>query len=473
MKHLIAFIVFGLVCSVLADSLAKVDEKIWENFRQNEYTNVLVTFKKSNIKAAFERFHSMKLTTKGARRSVQYAILKDHADVVQRDVISMLKNVASDGKKHEIFQLYITNELIVRSVDKITVEKLSHHTDVESLRAERFIQLDDIVEEKNITAEIPLQWGVENVNAEAVWNTGNRGQNAVVGIIDSGARHTHSFLRDNYRGNVDGVINHNYNWLAPTGNHQAPLDTSGHGTHVTGSAVGSNGIGVAPGARWFACRGCATNACSDFDLMQCGHFMLCPWNLIGDVPDCNRAPDVVNNSWGGGRNDPFYDAIINAWFNADIVPLFSAGNSGPLCSTLLSPGDRPNAIAIASIAVNNQRSGFSSVGPDNQLRVNPLVAAPGTSVPSASHLDDVNLRTLSGTSMSAPHVSGVIAMLFSRNRALTVPQVREALIRGAVPHVSPFAPVCGGIPETVLPNNHVGYGRIDALNAVNSIHPGI
>ncbi len=469
MRYLIAHIAFGLIYLVFADSIARVDEKIWKNLEDDGTTNVLVTFRKANTKAAFERFHALKLITKAARRIVQRAIFQEHADVVQSEVIDQLNKAASNGAKHQIAQLWITNELIVRNVKKVTVEKLSQHPDVESLQAEWFILLDDIVEEEHVSANntLNLQWGVENVNAEAVWNTGNRGENAVIGVIDTGARVTHTSIRDTYRGNSEGV-NHNYNWFSPTGNLAAPIDTDGHGTHVIGSVAGTGGVGVAPGAKWITCRGCATASCSNFDLLQCGHWMICPWNLNSDVPDCSRAPDVVNNSWGGGRNDPWYDAIINAWLNAGIVPIFSGGNSGPLCSTLLSPGDRPGTIAVASIASTNQRSGFSSNGPTNDARTNPLIAAPGTSVVSASHLDDVSLRTLSGTSMAAPHVAGVVALLFSRRPAISVPQVEQALRLGAVPHAV-TGTVCGGIPENVFPNHHVGYGRINALNAVNSI----
>lgn len=70
--------------------------------------------------------------------------------------------------------------------------------------------------------------------------------------------------------------------------------------------------------------------------------------------------------------------------------------------------------------------------------------------------------------MAAPHVAGVVALLFTRNPAITVPQVEEALRRGGVPHAT-TGTTCSGIPENVFPNHHVGYGRINALNAVNSI----
>lgn len=437
MKYHIAFVVLGLACAVLAQSVARVEEKIWKNLEESETTNVKVSFRKANTKAAFERFNSLKLTTRDAKLNTQYAILKDHADIVQADVTSILNKARSYGKRHEIAQLWISNELIVRNVDKEVVEILRDHPDVESLEAEWFIQLEDVMEEPYVAPRsnnsILNQWGVVNVNALQVWAAGNTGVGSVVGVIDTGARATHVALRYTYRGNDPGQ-NHNYNWFAPTGQAAVPSDTNGHGTHVIGSASGTEGIGVAPGSRWITCRGCATASCSNFDLTQCGNWMACPTNTAGGAADCTRAPNVVNNSWGGGGNNPWYDAIITAWRNAQITPIFSAGNSGPGCSTLLSPGDRPLAVGIGSITSTNIRSGFSSNGPTVDGRRNPHIAAPGTSVASASHLDDTSLRTLSGTSMAAPHASGVVALLVASNRQITVPQVIAALQQGGVPH---------------------------------------
>jgi subtilisin family serine protease len=475
MKYLIAFVVFGLACSVLADSFARVDEKIWENLQDAETTNVLITFKNANVKAANERIASLRLASKAARRDTQHAILKDHADVVQADVTAMLNKAASTGKKHYLGQLWISNELIVRDVDMETVEKLRSHPDVESLQAEWFIQLDDVVEEESVPLvrsnnSILLQWGVENIYSHLAWAQGYRGQGAVVGITDTGVRATHVTLRYNYRGNQPGQT-HNYNWFAPTGLAPTPSDTNGHGTHVAGSACGTDGVGVAPDSYHIHCRGCATASCSNFDLLSCGNFMACPTNVGGTAPNCAMAPDVCNNSWGGGGNNPWYDGIINAWITAGVAPVFSAGNSGTAgggCSNLLSPGDRPGAFSIGSTQANGQRSGFSSNGPTVDGRRNPLIAAPGTSIPSSSHLDDVNLRVLSGTSMAAPHISGVVALLMSRNPNLSVAQVENAIRAGGRLH-APVGVTCGGLPDGVLPNNHVGYGLVHAVNAINSV----
>jgi len=180
MKYLITFVLFGLACSVLAD-FARVEEKIWENLQDAETTNVLVTFRKANVKAANERIASLRLTSRDAIAVTQHSILKDHADIVQADVTAMLNKAVSNGKSHEIAQLWITNELIVRNVDKDIVEKLRSHPDVESLQAEWFIQLEDVMEEETAPRDnntILLQWGVQNTNAPAVWQTGTNGAGA-------------------------------------------------------------------------------------------------------------------------------------------------------------------------------------------------------------------------------------------------------------------------------------------------------
>lgn len=116
------------------------------------------------------------------------------------------------------------------------------------------------------------------------------------------------------------------------------------------------------------------------------------------------APDLVNNSWGGGQNNAFYNAVITAWRNAGIVPIFAAGNSGPNCGTVNSPGDQPGALSVASIMENQQISQFSSVGPGPGVSQKPEIAAPGSNVVSASHLTDTGLRSLSGTRYLYEHM---------------------------------------------------------------------
>ena len=93
------------------------------------------------------------------------------------------------------------------------------------------------------------------------------------------------------------------------------------------------GIGVAPGAKWMACKGCASFSCAQAGLISCGQFMICPTKADGTMADCGKSPHLVSNSWGGGQGRPMYHEVIAAWKAAGIIPLFSNGNSGPSCGS--------------------------------------------------------------------------------------------------------------------------------------------
>jgi subtilisin family serine protease len=461
MKFQIALVLVGLACSALA-APATIEPQILKNLEKASTTNVLVTFRKSNTEAALARFDSLALSSRNAKLNSLYAILKDHADTVQSDVMAMLEKTRST-KNHDVRQLWISAELIVRDADKQTIEALSSHPDVESLVAEKFFPLEPVEFKELSPSEITpfAQWGVDAIRAENLWNQGNRGQGAVVANIDTGVRYTHIALNSNYRGTVTG--SNDYAWYAPTGKTAAPSDGNGHGTHTMGTIAGTaNGIGVAPGATWIACRGCSTSSCSSFDLSECGNWVACPTTTSGGSPDCTKAPNVSSNSWGGGQGDSWYDNIIAAWRRVNIAPLFSAGNSGPTCGSANSPSDRSGAIAIGSTTSTEELSSFSSVGPTVDGRMKPDVSAPGSAVISASSSSDTGYATMSGTSMACPHAAGLSALLFNTRPNLTVDQLKTALISGAQ-RINSSGRTCSGVPDTTYPNHHSGAGRIDAV----------
>ncbi|WP_346742770.1 S8 family serine peptidase [Spongiactinospora sp. TRM90649] len=100
------------------------------------------------------------------------------------------------------------------------------------------------------TKAAAAEWNIDRINAPRVWNElGSRGEGIVIGVIDTGADFEHPDLAGQYRGRrADGRVEHDYNWFGRLAEcPSAPCDSGVHGTHVTGTIVGGNGIGSLPG----------------------------------------------------------------------------------------------------------------------------------------------------------------------------------------------------------------------------------
>jgi len=185
----------------------------------------------------------------------------------------------------------------------------------------------------------------------------------------------------------------------------------------------------------------------------------------GSNSDCSKAPHVSSNSWSSslGGQDWFDDAIAGMKA-AGVIPVWSAGNNGPSCGTIGSPGDR-DVIAVAATNFDDLIAGFSSRGPavvgtDNK----PEISAPGVEVLSSWNSGDTAYSYLSGTSMSCPHVSGGIALLISGNPQLDgdYEAVKKVITENAKKEaVSGGGQTCNAIPDSQFPNHVLGYGRLD------------
>jgi hypothetical protein len=328
----------------------------------------------------------------------------------------------------------------------------------------------------------PICWNIRAIRADRVWHElGVTGQGVPVATIDTGAFFTHQALVGNYRGaRGAGVFDHNYNWFDPRGNQVAPIDQIGHGTHVLGTFVGAgNGtsaqpsIGVAPGARWIAAQGCTTQSCAESDLIAAAQWLLAPTDLAGNNPRPDLRPMVVNNSWAGPGGDTWYRGYIAAWHAAGIFPVFAAGNASAsqaaVCGSVGSPSDDPAAVAVGAVDADGAIASFSLRGPARNGQVKPDLAAPGTYRSGQSGIYSAYAgrsdlyQSLQGTSMAAPHVAGVVALIWSANPALIGDfDATYAILTGTAQPIPDMR--CDAQPTT--PNNVYGYGRLDAFAAV-------
>lgn len=308
-------------------------------------------------------------------------------------------------------------------------------------------------------------WNVSLIGADRVWSElGVTGAGVVVGSSDSGVDGRHPALAAGFRGGADS-------WYDPWEHTRTPGDRGGHGTHTVGSAVGRNGIGVAPGAQWVGCVNLERNLGSPAHYLDCLQFMLAPFPAGGDPftdGRPQRAPDVLTNSWGcppiEGCDPGALRPATAALAAAGILVVAAAGNTGPYCGSVADPpAPYQDVLTVGAVDRARQLTRFSSRGPAAGGLAKPDLVAPGAGVPSA--FPGGSYATLDGTSMATPQVAGVVALMWSANPALVgdLARTRRILLDTAGPAgVPPGADRCGGDRDLV------GAGLVDAYAAVRA-----
>jgi subtilisin family serine protease len=346
-----------------------------------------------------------------------------------------------------------------------------------------------------------VEWGIDQIKANQVWELGFQGQGITVGGQDTGYDWDHPALKKQYRGYQDGQVRHDYHWhdaireLSPVHNDpndleennpcgfdaQEPCDDGFHGTHTIGIAVGDDGlgnrIGVAPQARWIGCRNMDRGYGYPSSYLECFDWLLAPRDLHGRNPDPGLAPHVINNSWScpsiegcNAQNWAMLEEAVEALRAAGIVVVVSAGNQGPNCQTAVNaPARFEGSFSIGAIGPDGWAARFTSRGPiptDDGLLLKPNVVAPGVNIRSA--IPGEGYRNLNGTSMSGPMVAGTVALLLSANPALAgqVDRIEQIIEETAVPVKS--GQDCEDYPGGDHPNAVYGYGQVDALRAVQA-----
>ncbi len=394
----------------------------------------------------------------------------------------LLDELARAGVVHRPY--WIAN-LVWAKGDAGVVASIASRPDVTGIAANPRVAGERARAEDAGAAPSAVEWNLTQVNAPALWALGYTGQGAVIAGQDTGYAWTHAAIQGKYRG-WDGVTaDHAYNWhdaIHSGGggcgvNTTAPCDDSQHGTHTMGTMVGDDGganqIGMAPGARWIGCRNMDVGNGTPATYTECWQWFLAPTDLSNQNPDPAKAPDVISNSWGCPPSEGC-DAVASEAMRlvvesvraAGIVPVASAGNSGSSCSTVSTPAAIYDAtFTVGSTTNTDAASSFSSRGPvtvDGSNRMKPDIAAPGSGV--RSSIPGGGYASFSGTSMAAPHVAGLVALLLSIDPALAGDVDRiEQIIRSSAFHPTAVSQVCGGVDTNVFPNNTFGAGRIDAL----------
>jgi hypothetical protein len=434
---------------------------------------------------------------KNAKAQFVYDQLTAHAARSQEQAIAILRQTDLSANS-----LFLVNAIAIRDLDLATARKLAALPEVTGISMDPWVYFDEPMNESTIGERNAIEWGVERIQAPAVWAMGYTGQGITVGGADTGYEWFHPAIKNKYRGydEVMDVANHNYHWhdaiheLSPLNNDSlpdpsnnpcgldspVPCDDHNHGTHTMGTMVGDddmgNQIGVAPNAKWVACRNMERGWGKPSSYLECMQWFLAPTDIAGENADPAMAPHVINNSWycaveEGCTDLSIHNLLRDAVFNlklSGVVVIVSNGNFGPACETTYGPPAYfQESYSIGSFRFNDTISGFSSRGPvtiDSSFIVKPNVVAPGSNVRSC--IRNGGYANFSGTSMAGPHAVGLVALILSARPDLAgdVEAIENILTLTALPTVG--LTDCSDNNGMDYPNNTYGYGRIDAMLAI-------
>ncbi len=244
----------------------------------------------------------------------------------------------------------------------------------------------------------------------------NAGVGVHVYVVDTGLRATHVDFAGrvgtgrNFAPNTNGGLGCQlFGFNCPTPDPTNTNDCQGHGTHVSGTAMGTTyGIAkqsVVHPVRVFSCSGSTATS-----------------TIIAGIDwiTANRVlPAVANLSLGGGASTSM-DNALTAMINAGVVAVVAAGNDNAnACS--YSPARVPAAITVGATTSTDARASYSNYGSCLDI------FAPGSNVVSASYQSDTGTATMSGTSMASPLVAGVVARYLVGSPSATAAQASSAL----------------------------------------------
>jgi len=308
-------------------------------------------------------------------------------------------------------------------------------------------------------------WGMHNtgqsggtpgadIKAPEAWDHTTGSSGVLVAVIDTGVDYNHPDLADNIWTNPgeipgDGIDNdgngyvddvHGINAITAGGD---PVDDNGHGTHVSGTigARGNNSIGVA-------------GVCWTVKIMPLKFLNASGNGLTDDAITCieyaiAKGATILSSSWGGGGYSQALRDAIEAAKNAGILFVAAAGNWGTNNDgSPIFPAsyDNENIIAVAATDHNDALASFSCYGATTVD-----VAAPGVDI--LSTIPEGAYDYDSGTSMAAPHVSGLAALLKAYRPSGTWSEIKSRILAG-VDNIT-------GLNGLIMTG-----GRVNALNSL-------
>jgi len=373
--------------------------------------------------------------------------LKTFCENSQNKIINYLKRKFSN-KISKLYSYWIFNGFYLETTKEV-IESLENKEEIEYITLDVKMKIKDFKPSYKV---LTPEWNILNVKADSCWMLGYTGQGVVIGHLDTGVDINHPALQDK--------------WLSPywydAVNHQTiPYDDNGHGTSTIGIILGGDGfgpfendIGVAPGAKFVACKVLDSSGSFQLSWIYSGVQKLMDWKGQG----LNIVAACGSFSSDSTTFLDFWNTVL-ALRNSGIIPVFEIGDYGPDSGTAGTPGNYPIAIGVGATDENDYVALFSARGPSPDTppwngALKPDLCAPGVNI--RSSIPGGGYEIYSGTGMAAPHVTGGIAILFQKCPNLSGYEVYNLLTQYArrLSHGAPY------------PNNSYGWGILDIYQAL-------
>lgn len=414
---------------------SKVSEALAYHLKQakknNEHVAAILVFRDQVDAFALKQSFQREGVPVAERPRILERKLTQTASSAQKATLDYLYK-EPESKISQIKPLWIVNAIAIHA-EAAVIDSLANREEIE------FLVWDDPIAPLEFESVSPgnkakalnaAEPGLEAVGARFMWDLGYTGHGTLVYNLDTGVWPEHPALKGKFLGEYLPLTQSWYGWFSDVPNGHVSF----HGTHTNGTTIGldtatNDTIGLAFGAYYIASDHITSTVgmlAPKSELMACFEWAINPdgdTNTVGDVPD------VINNSWRWYDVGDTIDCtsglvvnLMNAVEAAGIANVWSAGNFGPVNTTMASPQrvatSDVNTFTVGSVLGSDPSfpiSSFSSRGPtqcsaSGAIAIKPEVVAPGQTVRSASdRYGDYSIA--SGTSMSAPHVSGAVLLL--------------------------------------------------------------
>jgi serine protease AprX len=416
---------------------------------------------------------------KPARRVEVARILKEFSAGKQAGVLGYLATAGAENVK----SFWVVNAVYCEATPEV-ISALARRPEVNYVNYDLAYCPDLLEPEQKSDGTDEVAWGVDKINAPAVWALGYTGQNVVCGHIDTGCNYDHPDLADHMWTDAN-YPHHGWNFES---NNNDPMDVSGHGTHtsgtVAGDGTGGTQTGVAPDAQIMVCRvRTQVDTVAENQMWAALQFVVSPPLSPSHGADLYTMSLGWRISWGPHQATWRTTADnVNA---AGVSQIVAAGNERGISipNACRCPGNVPppwwnpentgvgtlsGVVSIGATDASDVIADFSSPGPVTWSSVPPFsdypyppgltrpdVSAPGVDVKSCSYTGGYAL--MSGTSMATPHTAGTVCLMLSKNPNLS-PATVDSILELTAVDLGP-----GG------KDNDFGAGRIDALAAVNYV----